>query len=354
MQIEFNSSKIQTLAYLDKEGQVLQAFSEKVSDAQILKMYQDMIKVRVFDEQTMRYQRQGRVGTYAPLKGQEAAQIGSAYVLRESDWMYPTYRDSGATYVHGRPFKEMYLYTKGHHHGLAYKKVNIFPMQIIIGAQTLHAVGGAFASKYKEEDSVSLVYLGDGATSEGDVHEAMNFAGVFELPLIFFVQNNQYAISLPVSKQTASETIAQKSIAYGIDGIRVDGNDLIAVYLAMQEAHKNARLGKPTLIEAVTFRTGPHTTSDDEKKYRGNEEELHWKERDPLKRVKLYLEEKKLWDEKKEDSAYKESLKEVEQAFKEASETARVNLSDVLNDVYEELPIQLKDQQVEIKESEVT
>src|SRR5699024_1771388 len=161
---------------------------------------------RVFDNRAMKYQRQGRIGTYAPFRGQEAAQVGSAFSLREQDWIYPSYREAAASLVRGMDMSQFFLYAMGHVKGLSQKDVNIFPVQIIIAAQCLHAVGGAWASKYKKLDEVSVAYVGDGGTSEGDFHEALNFAGVYKLPVIFFVQNNQWAISVPISKQTASKS----------------------------------------------------------------------------------------------------------------------------------------------------
>src|SRR5699024_5780442 len=201
-------------------GEVLQSIDD-ISDEELIEMYKWMVKSRIYDERSMKYQRQGRIGTYAPFKGQEAAQVGSAFALNKDDWIYPSYREGAASLVHGISMSQLFLYTMGHFKGLSQTEANIFPIQIIIAAQCLHAVGGAWASKYKESGDVSVAYLGDGGTSEGDFHEALNFAGLYELPVVFFVQNNQWAISVPFSKQTASKTIAQKALAYGIDGIQV-------------------------------------------------------------------------------------------------------------------------------------
>ena len=308
---------VQTVQYLDENGMKLHEV-ESVSTNELLEMYKWMVKSRVFDERAMKYQRQGRIGTYAPFKGQEAAQIGSAFALEKNDWIYPSYREVASSLVHGMPMSQFFLYTMGHIKGQHQPDINIFPVQIIIAAQCLHAVGGAWASKYKGEDGISVAYVGDGGTSEGDFHEALNFAGVFKLPVIFFVQNNQWAISVPFSKQTASASIAQKALAYGIDGIQVDGNDVIAVYLTMKEAVKRAREGKPTLIEAITYRQGPHTTADDPSKYRNQDEEAEWKFKDPLKRVKTYLINNELWNESLDEKEYEKAEEMVTQAFEEA------------------------------------
>lgn len=329
--------------YIDQDGLELKSF-EHITDQALMDMYSWMVKARVFDDRAMQYQRQGRIGTYAPFRGQEAAQIGSAYALREQDWIFPSYREAAASLVRGMEMSQFFLYAMGHMKGLSQESINVFPVQIIIAAQCLHAVGGAWASKYKELDEVSVAYVGDGGTSEGDFHEALNFAGVYELPMIFFVQNNQWAISVPVSKQTASRSIAQKALAYGIDGIQVDGNDLVAVYSVMKDAIEKARKGKPILIEAVTYRQGPHTTADDEKKYRTEEEEEKWLKQDPIKRMRALLTSRGLLNESQEKSIYATAEKEVTEAFEIANQTEPTTMQDILNNVYAEKSFQLIDQ----------
>lgn len=349
----FINSKIdvEMVQYLDEDGNERKDY-DSISNTDLVEMYKWMIKSRVFDQRAIKYQRQGRIGTYAPFQGQEAAQIGSAFALEKNDWIYPSYREGASSFVHGLSMSQSFLYAMGNMKGLSQKKANVFPIQIIIAAQCLHAVGGAWASKYQNESAISVAYVGDGGTSEGDFHEAMNFAGVYKLPIIFFVQNNQWAISVPVSKQTASPTIAQKALAYGIDGIQVDGNDLIAVYLTMQEAIKKARQGEPVLIEAVTYRHGPHTTADDETKYRIAEEDEAWKLKDPIKRIKTHLIKKGIWDEELDKGEYDLAEKMVTEAFERAANLPKTEIQDLFDHVYQKKPTLLKEQQKTVKKGD--
>jgi pyruvate dehydrogenase E1 component alpha subunit len=219
------------------------------------------------------------------------------------------------------------------------------PVSIPVGSQTLHAVGAAWGTKLKGDKVVAIVYFGDGATSEGDFHEAMNFAGVFKTPTIFFCQNNQYAISVPRAIQTASKTLAQKAIAYGFDGIQVDGNDLFAVIVATREAAEKARSGGgPTFIEGVTFRFGPHTTADDPTKYRTEKEIDPWKPLDPMVRLKLYLKEKRLWSEEVEQKMTEEAQKEIDQAVKDAEAMPVPEVDEIFKYVFAEMTPPLKEQ----------
>jgi pyruvate dehydrogenase E1 component alpha subunit len=215
-----------------------------------------MILSRVFDEKALNLQRQGRLGVYASMRGQEASIIGSAYALKKEDWIFPCFRENGALILRGYPMHQLFMYWGGDERGMQVPgNVNSFPVSIAVGTQTLHAVGAAYANQYLNKKVVNIVYFGDGGTSEGDFHEAMNFAGVFQVPAIFICENNQYAISVPRQKQTHSETIAQKAVAYGIEGIQVDGMDVFAVYKAAKDAVDKARNGKgPTLIECCTYR----------------------------------------------------------------------------------------------------
>lgn len=343
MILHSNSIDVEMVQYVDENGEVIKSIDD-ISDEQLISLYKWMVLARVYDERSMKYQRQGRLGTYAPFKGQEAAQVGSAFALKSDDWIYPSYREGAASLVHGLKMSQLFLYTMGHFKGLSQTAVNVFPIQIIIAAQCLHAVGGAWASQYTGKQDVSVAYVGDGGTSEGDFHEALNFAGLYKLPIVFFVQNNQWAISVPVSKQTGSETIAQKAIGYGIDGVQVDGNDVIAVYKVMSEALENARKGKPTLIEAITYRQGPHTTADDETKYRSSEEEAEWLTKDPLKRLKALLISRDIWDEKKDEAEIALAEDQVTEAFEEAINTPKMGLTDVMDSVYVNNTPQIKEQ----------
>ncbi|MCM3584368.1 pyruvate dehydrogenase (acetyl-transferring) E1 component subunit alpha [Mesobacillus maritimus] len=345
MWIEPNERIVNQVQILDESGSII-GTNPDIPDEDLIALYKWMVQARTFDQRALKLQRQGRIGTYAPMIGQEAAQIGSAYALEKRDWIYPSYREVAASLVHGVSMSNFFLYTMGNLQGGSSASVtNVFPVQIIIGAQCLHAVGGAWASKYNSENSVSVAYIGDGGTSQGDFHEALNFAGVYKLPVVFFVQNNQWAISVPRSKQTASDTIAQKAAAYGISGIQVDGNDVLAVYSTMKEALERAREGKPVLIEAVTYRQGPHTTADDPTKYRQNEEVEAWLDKDPLKRMKAFLLDRNLWNEELDQQEFEIANEKVSKAFEKASSSPTSKTSEVFDLVYEQKPKQLIEQQ---------
>ena len=292
------------------------------------------------------FRRQGRFGTYAPIWGQEACQVGSAYVLKKGDWVFPAFREIGATVMMGIPLKQFFLYWMGNEMGSrAPEEINMVPVSIPVGTHIPQAVGTAWAAKIKGDKTITVAYFGDGATSKGDFHEGMNFAGVFKTPLIFFCQNNQFAISVPRSKQTASATIAQKAIAYGFDGIQVDGNDLFAVIAATREAAEKARAGGgPTLIEGVTFRFGPHTTADDPTKYRTEKDIEPWKPLDPMVRLRLYLKGKNLWSEEVEQRMSEEAQKEIDEAVKEAEAVPAPGVEDIFKYVFAEMTPPLKEQ----------
>jgi pyruvate dehydrogenase E1 component alpha subunit len=246
----------------------------------------------------------------------------------------------------GVSLKSFYLYWMGNEIGSRSPEgINVMPVSVPVGSQTLHAVGAAWAAKIKGDKIVTIAYFGDGATSKGDFHEAMNFAGVFKTPTIFFCQNNQFAISVPRSLQTASKTIAQKAIAYGFDGIQVDGNDLFAVIMATKEAVEKARSGAgPTLIEGVTYRFGPHTTADDPTKYRKEEEIEPWKPLDPLVRLRLYLKGRGLWNEEVETRITEEAQKEIDQTVKEAEAVPTPEVEEIFKYVFAEMTPPLKEQ----------
>ncbi len=323
-----------------------------LADEQLVDMYEWMVKMRLFDEKMLRMQRQGRIGTYAPFSGQEAAQIGSAAALRETDWIFPSYREMAACMHHGYPMKQAILYTKGHlQGGYTPEGLNIFPVQIIIAGQTLHAAGCAIATKLKGEDDVSVAYFGDGATSQGDFHEALNIASVNKAPVIFFCQNNHWAISVPLHLQTASQTIAQKAVAYGMKGVQVDGNDILAVYKVMQDAVNRARNGEgPMLIEAVTYRQGPHTTADDPTKYRDAKEVADWVENnDPIRRFHRFLEQKGLISDERIAALKERFNQEIEQAVQEAEAVEPSTADQAFDYVYDKPHKLLAEQKQEVQ-----
>jgi 2-oxoisovalerate dehydrogenase E1 component len=263
-------------------------------------MYRNMVLSRTLDRRMLALQRQGRIGTYAMLEGQEAVQIGSALALDPDDFVFPSYREHGVQVTRGLPMEVLLAYWKGlPNSAWDIEKYRTGIVTVPIASQLPHAVGYSYMSKLRGDDTVTVTYFGDGATSEIDFHSGMNFAGVWKTPTVFICANNLYAISVPYSKQTASETIAQKADAYGFEGLRVDGMDPVAVYLATKLAVGRAREGKgPTLIEAMTYRYGPHATADDPTLYRSDQEVEEWKQRDPIERLRRFLENRGEWDER--------------------------------------------------------
>lgn len=309
-------------------------------------LYADMVEARMYDTKSTAMQRQGRLATYAPFRGQEAAQIGAAAALREDDWVAATYRDAALNWRAGYPWNLLILGRTGDERGgEPPDDVNVLPPSITVGGHMIHAVGLAWAEKLKGSDRIALTSFGDGATSEGDFHEAMNFAAVFVTPTVFLCQNNGYAISYPTSEQTRSETIAMKADAYGMTGIRVDGNDVVAVLVAVREAAERARTGQgPTLIEAVTYRLGPHTTADDPTRYRESDESVGWETRDPLERVRKLLERQGSWTEQWQQELEESASAVIEEAVEWAEAVPEPTFDEMLNRMYAEPTAPLQDQ----------
>lgn len=345
----FDPFKGERLEIMDKDGNVDDSLRPDITDDRIKGLYVRMSVMRVADKTALNLQREGRMGTYAPVWGQEAAQAASAFLEKE-DWLVPSYRETGALFMRGVPLAGIFEYWMGDERGMRMPpEMRILPIAIVVGSQTLPAVGAAWAMKLRGEKAASLVSFGDGATSQGVFHEAMNFAGVFKAPAVFLCQNNQFAISVPRRKQSASKTIAQKASAYGFKGIQVYGNDLLAMYGAVKEALDNARAGNgPSLIEALTYRFGPHTTADDPTKYRPEEEIEKNKPFDPLIRLRLYLERQGLWSEEEEYSIIDDAKKEVEKAVAEAEAVPPPGPSDIFEYTYETMPPYLKRQRDEL------
>jgi 2-oxoisovalerate dehydrogenase E1 component alpha subunit len=257
----------------------------------LLAAYRGLVEGRRINDQAGALVRQGRLAVYPSSHGQEACQVGAAMVLEASDWLFPTYRDSVAVIARGvEPADAMVLLKGDWHSGYDVRAHRVAPQATPLATQLLHAVGFAQAAKHRGEDTVVLALCGDGATSEGDFHEAMNFAAVFHVPVVFFVQNNEFAISVPLSRQTAAPSLAHKAIGYGMPGQRVDGNDIAAVLTVLGEAVSRARAGGgPSLIEAHTYRMQAHTNADDDTRYREREQVQSWIARDPLQRLRTYL-----------------------------------------------------------------
>ena len=302
-------------------------------------LYESMVVTRELDMEFVNLQRQGELALFASCRGQEAAQIGATACLRKTDWIFPQYREIGAFLLRGISPAQMGAVWRGMWHGgLDFTKKCCAPIAIPIGTHGLHAVGAAMAAQRLGEDSVTVAYLGDGATSEGDAHEALNFAAVFKAPCVFFVQNNQWAISLPVSRQLAGPSIAHRAIGYGMPGIRVDGNDVLACYAVMAEAAERARAGDgPTLIEAITYRIGPHTSSDDPTRYRSQDELDYWIARDPISRYRSYLQSVGVWTERLEERVAARS-KRLRTELREAVVGAPdIDITEMFDTVYHDI-----------------
>jgi 2-oxoisovalerate dehydrogenase E1 component alpha subunit len=313
-------------------------------------LYELMVVTRDLDSEFINLQRQGELALFASCRGQEAAQIGATACLRKSDWLFPQYREIGAFLLRGITPAQMGAVWRGKWHGgLGFTERCCAPISIQIGTHGLHAVGAAMGAQRLGEDSVTVAFLGDGATSEGDAHEAMNFAAVFKAPCVFFVQNNQWAISTPASHQTAAPSIAHRAIGYGMPGIRVDGNDVLACYAVMAEAAQRAREGGgPTLIEAITYRMGPHTTSDDPTRYRSDEEVDYWAARDPIQRYRTYLQSVGAWTERLEERVAAKSKRLRTELRESIVDGVDFDVAEMFDTVYHDITPELVRQREEL------
>jgi len=345
---EARAEPFKMLSVLNEEGEVIsESDMPQLDGAQLKELMRRMVFTRIWDNRAVSLGRQGRLGFYAPVAGQEASMIGSHAALRRDDYLLPGYRDIPQLYWHGLPLYQTFLYSRGHQHGgqIPGDVCAVMP-QIIIGAQITQAAGVAMGLKLKGKKQVAMTYTGDGGSSQGDFYEGLNFAGVFKLPAVFIVQNNGYAISTPRSRQTAARTIAQKAVAAGIEGVQVDGMDVLAVYKAAQDAVLRARAGDgPTLIETVTYRYGPHSLSgDDPTRYRGQEEPGEWERKDPLVRFRKFLERKGLWSDKEETETIEEAKRAVADALKKADEIPPMTVPGLIDTMYEQTPPALEEQ----------
>ena len=306
------------LSILDESGHLDKALDPGLSAPDLRRLYRAMVRSRETDQRMLKLQRQGRIGTFPLSTGQEAAACGVGLAMSDQDWFVGTYREPGLRFMRGESALQILLVYAGYEEGNVPppNTARNLPISVIVGAQALHATGVAYALKYRREPRAAVVaYLGDGATSQGDVHEALNFAAVWNVPVVFICQNNQWAISVPRQVQTRSKTLAQKAIAYDIPSLQVDGNDALAMYVAAREALDRAYAGEgPTFIEAVTYRLLMHTTADDPKKYRSDDEVKAWEKRDPLPRFQTYLRRKGLWDDEQEAAMLGSVKAEIETA----------------------------------------
>ncbi len=329
---------------------------------QLLEIYRVMVLTRQLDERAMKLQRQGRIGFYVPALGQEASHIGSAAALEAADWVFPSYRDPGIALLRGVSVAEMMHQCYGNaadntrgrqmpvHY--SYKKKNFVSISSPIGTQIIQAVGAAMAMKIRKEPHVAITYFGDGSTSSNDFHTGMNFAGVYAAPCIFVCENNGWAISVPLEGQTASATMAAKAEAYGMPGVRVDGNDVLAVYAATKQAVERARAGQgPTLIETVTFRMGGHSSSDDPSRYRDPKVCEVWKKRDPIDRFKAWLEQQKMLSPAQEQEIRARGEAELQAAIEAAEKVGPPAVSTMFDDVFAKRSQQLEAQWEELKDA---
>ncbi|MGA7227693.1 MAG: pyruvate dehydrogenase (acetyl-transferring) E1 component subunit alpha [Acidimicrobiia bacterium] len=339
------NGKTEALRIIDRKGSLVG--DDPGLDPEIYQqMYRQMVLARELDRRMLALQRQGRIGTYAMLEGQEAVQIGSALALEPTDFVFPSYREHAVQVSRGLPIEVLLAYWKGLPNARwDMEKYRTGIVTVPIATQLPHAVGYSYMTKLRGEDTVTAVYFGDGATSEVDFHSGMNFAGVWQTPTVFICSNNLYAISVPYQKQTASETIAQKAGAYGFEGLRVDGMDPIAVYLATQLAARRAREGRgPTLIEALTYRYGPHATADDPTLYRTREEEAKWRKKDPIERLRRFLETRGEWDEDAGAKIAMEVTDRVEAAITEIEAQPLPERDDAVRNGFHKIPAQVVEQ----------
>jgi 2-oxoisovalerate dehydrogenase E1 component alpha subunit len=344
---------------LDDEGNVRPGVdAPAVSDEDCRRLYRGLLQVRLVDDRYMKLQRQGRLGFYMQSTGEEATHFGGAYALREADWVFPSYREPGIAFWRGYTMRDFTNQLFGNsedpikgrqmpvHHSARW--INFVSISSPVGTQIPQAVGMAMAARIQKKDDVALVYFGEGATSTGQFHVGMNFAAVYKAPCIFFCRNNGWAISTSKEKQTASSTFAVKAVAYGMPGILVDGNDLLAIIAVMQDAVARARAGEgPTLIEARTYRRGGHSSSDDPSAYRDPAEAAGWEAHDPIERWRRYLTKRGLWTQQLHDQYVKEITDEFTAALKHAESLGAPPIQTMFDDVFADKPWHLQEQEQE-------
>jgi pyruvate dehydrogenase E1 component alpha subunit len=338
-----------------------------LKEADVKRMYEGMISVRAYDERALKLQRSGRIGFCVTSFGEEATQIGTAAALDPTDWVFPSYRQYGVAMYRGVPLDVLTSHLYGNEDDVAkgrqmpahytFRDKYFVSISSVIGTQIIQAVGCGMAAKMRGDRTVSVTYFGDGATSSNDFHSGMNFAGVYKAPVLFFCVNNQYAISLPVSKQTAAKELHLKGEAYGVTGVRVDGNDVIAVYQATKAAAERARDGQgPTLLELLTYRAGSHSSSDDPNRYRSKEESEAWVQKDPIERMKRYLQQVGIWTPEYEEEVWESVRFRINKAITDEESKPQPAWETLFDNVYKDIPPHLQEQRDELmrKESGLT
>jgi len=351
---------IPTISYLNEKGELASGYTPQISHEALLRGYKVMMMTRLVDDRMITLQRQGIITFAMSSLGEEACSVASAAALSIEDWMYPQYREAGIMFWRGFTPQQYIHHMFGDRDDLMYgrqmpnhfgsRSINVVTVSSPIGTKIPHAAGCAYAIKLQKEKIVAICYFGEGATSEGDFHAGLNFAAVRKVPTIFFCRNNGYAISTPCCRQFACEGIASKGEGYGIEAFRVDGNDFFAVHDIVAKARQHCVEGKgPVLIEAMTFRRGAHSTSDDPSQYRLDDEVKQWEAKDPILRLRLYLEKQGLWDKQKEQQLINEVTESINQAIAKAKETPLPPIEMMIEHVYFEAPAKLKEQLHEIK-----
>jgi len=347
------------LTIIEKDGKAAKNKDPNLPAEQLRQLYAVMLATRIMDERALALQRQGRIGFYLQSKGQEASHIGAAAALRDGDWIFPAYRQPGIMLLRGASLDDIVNEwygndgdtSKGRQMPVHYsnRSINFVSISSPIGTQISQAAGAAMAAKIRKDDTAFMTFFGDGGTSSNDFHAGLNFAAVFKAPVVFVCENNQWAISVPVDRQMASESIAIKAEAYGMPGVRVDGNDILAVYRICKEAVDRARAGEgPTLIETVTYRMGGHSSSDDPTRYRDSSSVEAWAQRDPIERMKRYLQQRGYWSEAFENETQEKAKAALNDAIKRAEARPAPKPESMFDDVYLRLTPQLEEQRAEL------
>jgi pyruvate dehydrogenase E1 component alpha subunit len=347
------------LTIIEQDGKVQKGKEPDLPAEQLQRLYRLMVTTRILDDRGLALQRQGRIGFYLQSTGQEASHLGAALALEDSDWLFPAYRQPGILLLRGVSLEQIICEwfgnegdtSKGRQMPVHYsfRQANFVSISSPIGTQLSQAAGAGMAAKIRGDDTVFLTFCGDGGTSSNDFHCGLNFAAVFKAPVVFVVENNGWAISVPSERQTASESMAIKAEAYGMPGVRVDGNDVLAVYRTCKEAVDRARAGKgPTLIETVTYRMASHSSSDDAARYRDAKVYESWKAKDPIVRFQRYLQKKKLWSEQFEQEVVETAKREVQEAVNAAQARPLPAPETMFDDVYMNLTPQLREQKQEL------
>ena len=340
-----------------------EAYYESESSSKLQQMYRFMRLARYVDEKCVNLQRQGKISFYLPQIGHEACSVGSAFALENEDWVFPGYREIAGALVRGYSLRDLFSQLGGTvNDGQKGRQMPVFfsersirwvSTSAPVGNRIIHAVGTSLAAKLKGDKIVSIVYFGDGTTSTADFHTGLNFAGVYQTPTVFFCLNNQYAISLPFERQTASESIAIKAKAYGIDGIRIDGNNVLQVYNVTKAAVEHARnAGRPTLIEALTYRLAGHSTSDDPARYRSSAEVSEWRRQDPVEKFKVFLISKNLWSNEIEENLREESVALIDDAVDHIERAELPSKETLIQDIYADVPDNLREELDDMLSSE--